>query len=310
MKIFKHRGDIYVSKAGYTKSSRETQVLLTLLSVIVVVTIVFLIFLSQKYSSFSQFFAEGEISTSQNQSDNENEIILPQISGKTNYLILETDDDETLIHYAILIQSDKDNLAYKASALSPKTDINGSDISEIFNEGGGALLQSRLSEYFGFEIDYYAQFQTKNFVKFVNKLGNFVYTSPRDIRYDGGIDDDTYTLHINQGEQKIDAKQFSNLLRYYCNDELNLTAANEVILYGFSELFNYDNYENSQSLFKLFINSSSTNITVRDFEKGKDSLMVFCYKNSDVTIYSCVAEYEKTKLTQNSVQDIKGYFNK
>lgn len=309
MKIFKHRGDFYIAKAGYTKSSRETQILLALLTVIVIITVVFLILLGHKYSSFSDFIADGEISSTQIQNDS-NEMILPKIEGKTNYLVLETDDDGQNIHFVVLIQADKDNIAYKASTLSPKTDINGDSINDIYSEGGGALLQSKLTEYFGFEINYYAQFQNKNFVKFVNKLGTFVYTSPRDIKYDGGSDDDTYTLHINQGEQKIDAKLFSNLLRYYCCDELNLTAANEVVLYGLSNLFDYDNYENCDTLFKTFINNATTNITVRDFEKGKDGLMVFCYKNYDVTIYSCVGEYKKSQLTQESIQDIKGYFNK
>lgn len=308
MKIFKHRGDIYIPKSGYTKSSRETRILISLLVVIVAVTMIFVLLLSQKYSSVAQFFSDGKESTSQNQ--NSDEIILPQISGKTNYLIIETDDNRQSVHYMFLLQADKDNLAYKISVLSPKMNIDGSTPIDIINEGGGALLQTKLTEYFGFEIDYYAQFEANKFVKFANKLGNFVYISPREIKYDVGGEDDPFALHISEGEQIIDAKQLSDLLRYYSNDNFNTAAANEAMLYAVTELFNTENFEDCEALFKLFISCASTNITVRDFENGKDALQVFCYKNTDITIYSSVAQYSDADLTQDSKQDIKGYFSK
>lgn len=308
MKIFKHRGDIYISKSDYTKSSGETKILMALLMVIVAVTLVFVVMLSQKYSSVAQFFADGKVTTSQVQ--NADDTVLPKVSGKTNYLIIETDDNKKTVHYLYLLQADKDNLAYKISVLSPKMDINGSTPNEIINEGGGALLQSKLAEYFGFEIDYYAQFETNKFVQFANKLGNFVYISPREIKYDVKSEDDAYALHISEGEQIIDGKQLSDLIRYYSNDDLNLTAANEAMLYAITELFNTENFNDCEALFKLFIHCSSTNITVRDFEKGKDALQVFCYKNTDITIYSSTPQYDGDVLTQDSMQDIKGYFNK
>ena len=82
MKIFKHRGDIYISKSDYTKSSRETKILMALLMVIVAVTLVFVVMLSQKYSSVAQFFADGKVTTSQVQ--NADDTVLPKVSGITN----------------------------------------------------------------------------------------------------------------------------------------------------------------------------------------------------------------------------------
>lgn len=307
MKIFKNRGDIYIPKSGY-KSSKEERILISLLVFIIIFTIVFLGLLSHKYSSASQFFGEGEVEVTQN-SDTD-EIVLPEISGKTNYLIFETDDLNENIHYIYLIEADKDSMAYKVCALSPDTMIDDQSVTDIFSLGGGASLQTKMTEYFGFEIDYFAQFTTSSFVEFANDLGSFVYPSNEEIKFSGGKADDTYTIHINEGEQNIGGKELSNILRYYSKDKPNFERANEIMLYALTSLFNQDNYDDAQALFRLFISSASTNITVRDFENGKDAIQVFCYKNTDITVYSCTAQYEKNIISQNSVQEIKGYFSK
>lgn len=306
MKIFKNRGDIYIPKSDY-KRSREKNILLILLAVIVIITIVFVIFMNKNYPTVSSFFADGEISTT---APVNNDTALPQISGKTNYLFVETDDDETNLHYAVLIQADKDNLAYKVSTLSPQMTVNGKSLFKILSTDGGAGLQKALSEYFGFEIDYYACFKDNDFTNFADNMGKFVYKSDKDIRHDGGSGDDTYTIRLRKGESYLDGEDFSNLMRYYSVDTKNYSAANELVLYALTELFNEKNYEDCESLFRLFNKSASTNISVRNFEDNKNSVEVFCYKNTNITVYSCAPTYSGTDLTQDSLKDVKGYFSK
>ncbi len=307
MKIFKNRGDIYIPKSDY-KRSREKNILLILLAITVIITIVFIIFMNKNYPTVSSFFADGEISTTA--AVNNNDTALPQISGKTNYLFVETDDDETNIHYAVLIQADKDNLAYKVATLSPQMTVNGKSLFKILSTDGGAGLQKDLSEYFGFEIDYYACFKDNDFTNFADIIGKFAYKSDKDIRHDGGSGDDTYTIRLRKGESYLDGEDFSNLMRYYSVDTKNYSAANELVLYGLTELFNEKNYEDCESLFRLFNKSASTNISVRNFEDNKNSVEVFCYKNTDITVYGCVPIYSETALTQESLKDVKGYFSK
>lgn len=306
MKIFKNRGDIYIPKSDY-KRSREKNILLILLAIIVIITIVFVIFMNKNYPTVSSFFADGEISTT---APVNNDTALPQISGKTNYLFVETDDDETNLHYAVLIQADKDNLAYKVSTLSPQMTLNGKSLFKILSTDGGAGLQKALGEYFGFEIDYYACFKDNDFTNFADNMGKFVYKSDKDIRHDGGSGDDTYTIRLRKGESYLDGEDFSNLMRYYSVDTKNYSAANELVLYALTELFNEKNYEDCESLFRLFNKSASTNISVRNFEDNKNSVEVFCYKNTNITVYSCAPTYSGTALTQDSLKDVKGYFSK
>ena len=307
MKIFKNRGDIYISKAGY-KSSKEERFLVTLLIIIVFFTIAFAVILANKYDSVKDFFAGDSVTVTQNVQDLE---VLPEISGKTNYLILETDKDEASIHYIYLLQADKDYLSYKVCTLLPDMVIDNESLYDIYQQGGGASLQTRLTSYFGFDIDYYACFDDDSFIEFAGNLGKFVYPSTEKIKFNGGGEDDEYAIRIFEGEQTIDSTTLSNLLRYYSNEEVNLQKTNEIILYGITQLFNEENYEDREALFRLFISSATTNITVRNMQDGRDSLYVFCKKNTDITVYSAKSEYDDKKiLTQNSVKDIKGYFSK
>lgn len=307
MKIFKNRGDIYFVKSDY-KKSKEEMILKILLVFIVIFTVIFIILLNNKYKSIAQFFGDGEVTTTQAAFDEE---VLPKISGKTNFLILETDDNKEIIHYIILIQADKDTKAYKICSLSPETKIDKQSILEIYKLGGGASLQTKLTEYFGFEIDNYAEFENSSFVDFSSKFGNMIFYSDEDIRFSGGSDDDKFTIHVNEGEQNINGKELSNLLRYYSLEKKQYGLENELFLSALTQLFNEENFEDCDSLFRLFIKSSTSNITVRDFENSKNALMIFCLKNTDITVYSTVSEYNKSNvLTQQSVKNIKGYFSK
>lgn len=307
MKIFKHRGDIYISKSN-GKKSREEHILLILLVVIVIFTVAFFGILSQKYSSVKEFFAGENVTVTEQINAVEK---LPKISGKSNFLIIETDDEESVIHFAFLVQADKDTQSYKVCSLSPNTDIDGQSLYDLYSLGGGATIQTKLTSYLGVDIDYYASMKTDDFIEFVNKLGTYIYPSTDVIKFSNENPDDKYSVRIGKGEQKLSGSETADILRYYSNDMVDYSKANQIILYGLTELFNEENFENAEAIFRLFINSSTTNITVRDFQDNIDSLEVFCKKNRDIAVYSAKIKYSQSNvLTPKSVQEIKGYFSK
>ncbi len=307
MKIFKNRGDIYISKSKGIKSAEE-RVLLIILAIIVILTIAFVVMLSQKYSSVAEFFVGEDISVSDMAVDDMES--LPQISGKSNYLLIETDDENTTVHYVMLIQADGDNKAYKVCTLSPNTKIDDTTIEKIYEQGAGASLQTRLTEFFGFEIDYYIQFNNNKFIDFTDKLGTFIYPSSQAVEYSGGKGDDTYTVRIKEGEQNLDGKDLTNIIRYYVNEKKNFQIPNEIMLYALTNYVSEKNLENSEELFRIFIADCSTNITVKNFADSTDALTVFCKSSQGITVYSANANYDALELTPQSVQEIKGYFNK
>lgn len=304
MKLLKNRGDFYISQAGKGKT-KQAKILLVLLAMIVIFTVLFFAFIGHRYNTVAEFFGKGEVEITE--ALYEDEKSLPAISGKVNYLICETDDEDTVLHYVYLLQADKNNLAYKVAALEPSTRLEDTVLSDIYQMGGGAALQKQLMEYFGFDIDYYAVFKKSSFAEFVSKLGSLVYSSNEEIRYSAGEEDDKYALHINEGEQKISGTELSNLIRYFSEQE-QLAQENELVLNALTALFNEANYQKADSLFRLFVKSCKTDITVRNFENEKNSVMVFCSRSNDITKYSVNAEYEDGALTQASQKNIKGYF--
>lgn len=310
MKLFKHRGDIYISKSGY-KSSKEERILLSLLAVIVLVTLALLVLMSNKYSSFTEFIAGDEVTVETTQPVGEDDILsMPKISGKHNFLIYETDNEQSAIHYAYLLQVDGDSLAYKACALNPGMKIDGKTLYSIYSTGGGAALMTQMTALLGVDIDFFVGFDKNSFIEFENKLGSFIYPSATDVDYSGGTDDDAYSVRLRVGEQPLQGVEVSNLLRYFTSKTKEYSRANEIILYAYTGLFNSDNYDKGEYLFRTLVTSATTNITVRDYENNKNVLYVFSNKNTDVTVYSCVPMYEGKELTQQSVQEIKGYFSK
>lgn len=308
MKIFKHRGEIYISKND-NKRTREERILFSLLALILIFTIVFFVILSNKYSSVKEFFGSDDVTTVVVEQVIEDE--LPEISGRKNFLIFQTNKDQSDIHYIFLIQADRDNLAYKICSLSSDMKIDGETIYDIFMMGGGPALQTKLTAYFGVNIDYYAMFTDDNFIELVNKLGSFNYESDEVIKYDSDLNkNDSYSIRIKKGTQKITGTELSELLRYYSEDNKNPTKANQIMLYALVNLINVENFEDSQALFRLFINSSTTNITVRNFQDNFDALKIFCYKNSQITVYAPEITVDSTKnITPESMKTIKSYFS-
>ncbi|MBQ3903762.1 MAG: LCP family protein [Eubacterium sp.] len=308
MRLFKNRGDIYIPKTG-KGNTKEAKVLFVLLVFIVIFTVVFVALLGTKYKSAAEFFGEGEVTVTQNEV--QNSVDLPSLTGKTNFLVMETDDTGKELHYLILIQADKASVSYKAAALSTELSLDGKKVKDIFDLGGGAELQARLTEYLGVEIDYYAVFDSASFVEFTGKLGNIIYPLNSDIRFSGGSGDDKYTIHFNEGEEKLTGRDISNLLRYFSSETKDYFSESELALKALTGLLNEENYAKAESLFRLFVKSTTTDITVRDFENGKESLYVYCVKNNDITIYTVKTEYDENgALTQNSAREVKGYFSK
>lgn len=304
MKIFKNRGEIYISKSNY-KSSTEERILLILLALIILFTAVFSVILSHKYSSVKEFFAGDEVITEQAAKNPED--ALPQISGRRNFLVFETDSKKTVIHYIFLVQADRDNMAYKICALSPKTVIDSQSINDIYSSGGGPALQTKLTGYLGIDIDYYTDFGKDDFIAFVNKLGTFIYPSDESVKYhESANSNDTYSVRINKGEENMTGNSLSGLLRYYSYDDVKLDKVNQIIIYALTGLINEKNFNDSQSLFRLLINSSQTNITVRDFQDNIDSLEVYSKKNTDISVYTTNAQYDENNvLVPESAKQIK-----
>ncbi len=306
MRLFKHRGDIYVSSVR-PKINLEQKILVIILTVIVIVTAAFIVLLGVKYNfSIKSFFAPSNLTEDSNIAVTEE---LPEVSGKTNYLYIMMSGDEETVCLASIIQVDLDDYYYKVCTLSPNTDFRDTDIQNQHDVGGAAKVQRTVEKLFGITIDYYIEQTVVQYKNMVNAMGNVVYTVEDDISYKD-ISQYGFNLKIKKGEQSLDGDNLSKLIRYYVAEEKNYPAVNDIFLFSLSQQINETNYANRETLFATLISMSETNITIKDFTSALDEMKVISSENGGMNILNIPAEYNGNDIASSSKNSIKENFEK
>ncbi len=288
------------------KSDVEQKVLISILAFIIVFTAVFVIFIGFKYDfSAKKFFTPNDLKVV----EVENDDVLPQVSGKKNYLFIMNNENTNEMYFCTVIQVDLDTLSYKAATIKNDTQIEGKKLSEIYANAGGAGVQTNLNAYLGINIDYYVDESVNNFSDWFDSLGKVNYTLIDDVRYK-----DTsrygFNIKLKSGEQVLDGDKASKLLRYFAGEGDNILAVNDIFLAALSQQINAENYEQREKLFNVFIEKSETNFTVKDFTESVDGLKVLSDDTTGVNVYNVNTSCESGKLTEQSLSDIKAYFAK
>ena len=305
MRLFKNRGDIYIPSTR-EKADIEQKVLLIVLIFVVIFTAVFLLIFGIKYDfSVKNFFTPDDLQ------QQEEEVVqqLPEVQGKTNYLLILSNKNTQEMYFCSLFQADMDTVSYKSCTFSPQTVADENSVSQIYKNSGAAGVANSLSRLFGIEIDFYIDMDYSDYATMFDYLGSVNYTVLNDIRYK-----DTsrygYNIRISAGNQKLDGDNAVKLMRYYVSQENNYTAVNDILLSAASQHMNEENYANRESVFSRFIEYSQTDFTVRDFTQKQNDLLVLSSSTTGVNIYSVPVIYEGKNLTSDSVSDILGYFSK
>lgn len=305
MRLFKNRGDIYIPSTR-EKADIEQKVLLIVLVFVVIFTAVFLLIFGIKYDfSVKNFFTPDDLQ------QQEEEVVqqLPEIQGKTNYLLILSNKNTQEMYFCSLFQADMDTVSYKSCTFSPQTVADENSVSQIYKNSGAAGVANSLSRLFGIEIDFYIDMDYSDYATMFDYLGSVNYTVLNDVRYK-----DTsrygYNIRISAGNQKLDGDNAVKLMRYYVSQENNYTAVNDILLSAASQHMNEENYANRESVFSRFIEYSQTDFTVRDFTQKQNNLLVLSSSTTGVNIYSVPVIYEGKNLTSDSVSDILGYFSK
>ncbi len=288
------------------KSDVEQKVLISILAFIIVFTTVFVIFIGFKYDfSAKKFFTPDDLKVVAVENDD----VLPQVSGKKNYLFIMNNEDTKEMYFCTVIQVDLDTLSYKAATIKNDTQIEGKKLSEIYANAGGAGVQTNLNAYLGINIDYYVDESVNNFSDWFDSLGKVNYTLIDDVRYK-----DTsrygFNIKLKSGEQVLDGDKASKLLRYFAGEGDNISAVNDIFLAALSQQINAENYDQREKLFNIFIEKSETNFTVKDFTESVDGLKVLSDDTTGVNVYNVNTSCENGKLTEQSLSDIKAYFAK
>ena len=307
MRIFKNRGDIFFSKTNKEKSS-EQRFLIIALVLIVIFSVIF-VFVTAVKNDFSakEFFKPDNISVTENVSENEIDI-LPQVSGKNNFIVLVSEENNLL--FAGIIQTDMDNVAYKASMLRADTVVEGEKLSMIFKKSGAENVKKAVESLLNTSIDYYISMESDKFTEVYEKFGEINYPVINSIKYKNNDTAVPFSVRVKEGEQRLKGSQIIGLMRYYLDVEKKPSLANDIMLTILTQQINENNYKNKDELFEKFIASSKTNITVKNYSMAEDSLIVLSNENTGVKVYNAPAEYKNNKITKDSIKEVRGYFVK
>lgn len=307
MRILKNRGDIFFSKTNKEKSS-EQRFLIIALVLIVIFSVIF-VFVTAVKNDFSakEFFKPDNISVTENVSKNEIDI-LPQVSGKNNFIVLVSEENNLL--FAGIIQTDMDNVAYKASMLRADTVVEGEKLSMIFKKSGAENVKKAVESLLNTSIDYYISMESDKFTEVYEKFGEINYPVINSIKYKNNDTAVPFSVRVKEGEQSLKGSQIIGLMRYYLDVEKKPSLANDIMLTILTQQINENNYENKDELFEKFIASSKTNITVKNYSMAEDSLIVLSNENTGVKVYNAPAEYKNNKITKDSIKEVRGYFVK
>ena len=305
MRIFKNRGDIYISSSR-KKSDLEQKILLAVLAFIIVFTAVFLIIFGVRYDfSFKAFITPEDLKEEENVEVEQ----LPQVQGKTNYLLALTGKDNQNLYATVLIQTDMDSVSYKICNLLPQTTAEGSTLAGVYNSGGINSLVQMTETATGIKPDFYIVMTVTDFASFFDDLGEVNYPLAADVKYRNTTAADPFSLRISAGEASLNGKRFTALWRYFL-EEKDLKSANDLGLAALNMLFSADNGTEKDELFRNFVTLARTNLTVRDFSGRSDNIKVLTGTKNGVNAYNVEPEYNGNALTARDKSTIQGYFNK
>lgn len=307
MRIFKNRGDIFFSKTNKEKST-EQKILLIALAVIVVFSVIFMFVVGAKNDfSAKKFFVPDDLSTTSAEAT-DTTVALPQVSGKTNYIITVSDNSDLL--FVELLQVDLDNVSYKVCTLKSTTEYDGSTLGYIYTHSGAQNVKTAVESMMSVKFDYYLDFERDKFCEYFDELGSVNYAFAKDIRYKNNKATTPYTVRIKSGDQTLKGTQVVNLVRYYLESGNNQSSANDILLNSLSKQINSTNYEKKDQLFQDLVTKSTTNITVRDYSSADDLITVLCNNQNGVSLYGAPIKYKKNKITKETLQSAKDYFVK
>lgn len=205
-----------------------------------------------------------EITTS-----NGSEVILPEVSGKADFMLVLEDDD--ILQMCAVVHADMDELKLTVRVLDPDEKSGDKTLQKSYSDGGLQGLKTAV-EGLGVKIDRYAATDEKGFRNIFKAAGNSVTVNvPQKI----SVSSDEMTLRLNAGEQKMTAVTLSKYLRCDApSKEAKLKAQEQVLCALLDQLINEDNLSQGENLFGIIVNELKTDISALDYVQNQSCLEV------------------------------------
>lgn len=201
------------------------------------------------------------------------EYILPEASGKENFLIACTPDDYSYVEFLVLVCVDMDQITAHVCPLSPSdtAEVQGMSrtLSEHYLYAGGRQLQQAVASLGGIPVDRYAIVTYSGFKKVFGLFGKSVEVNlPQAVEYKT----DTYSISLPAGTQSVNADTALKLMRAPVSNASENRAI--VMCAMFDTFLTEKNIVQGSELFTQVMDLIDTDITANDYAAWTNALTV------------------------------------
>ena len=201
------------------------------------------------------------------------EYILPEASGKENFLIACTPDDHSYVEFLALVCVDMDQITAHVCPLSPSdtAEVQGMSrtLSEHYLYAGGRQLQQAVASLGGIPVDRYAVVTYSGFKKVFGLFGKSVEVNlPQAVEYKT----DTYSISLPAGTQSVNADTALKLMRAPVSNAAENRAI--VMCAMFDTFLTEKNIVQGSELFTQVMDLIDTDITANDYAAWTNALTV------------------------------------
>lgn len=201
------------------------------------------------------------------------EYILPEASGKENFLIACTPDDHSYVEFLVLVCVDMDQITAHVCPLSPSdtAEVQGMSrtLSEHYLYAGGRQLQQAVASLGGIPVDRYAIVTYSGFKKVFGLFGKSVEVNlPQAVEYKT----DTYSISLPAGTQSVNADTALKLMRAPVSNASENRAI--VMCAMFDTFLTEKNIVQGSELFTQVMDLIDTDITANDYAAWTNALTV------------------------------------
>lgn len=187
-----------------------------------------------------------------------------ELSGKSQILFVVKDDAGN-IDLPFLVKTDFDNKTMKVKVIDDKETL-----AEVYSKNGENGLKEYVSAQLKTTVNRYVVFENSQFKKFLSKFDGITIDIKNKVDYKSH----EFNLFLDIGIQTVSGDIAYKLL---------LVSDRDILEYALCDIINSiltpEYVDKSESLFKDFVNLSSTDISIVDYADKIDKLKIYAYSN-------------------------------
>lgn len=193
------------------------------------------------------------------------------LTGHSNimFVLLDSDDEIESVFCTIV---DFDDQSFRVKQVSGDSYIahnkTSQSVNDIYEKDYIDGLEKMFYNQWNISIEKYVVFNYNDLKQFFSWFNGVTVNVSKDINYNSS----EYNLELNKGKQVLSGEKALNYL-LACEN----SAKESVICDIISSILKPEYVDNAYTLFKEFVNSSKTNISVIDYSESIDTLKTYCY---------------------------------